>query len=87
MTRTHSPKRTIPTNLFSYKNGLFTAEISTLRGYPVSAKIVLVNPKTGGQIDFDLVTIDRDREGETAGWNYESKSGEHAGLRVLIIND
>lgn len=87
MTRTHSPKRTIPTNLFSYKNGLFTAEISTLRGYPVATKIVLVNPKTGGQIKFNLITVDRDREGETVGWNYRAEPGKYADLRILIIND
>lgn len=75
----------IPTNLFSFKDKLFTAEISDLRGYEVASEIVLTNPKTNGQAKFTLVNVDRDVEGETVGWRYNGV--QHPDVRVLIIND
>ncbi|MDE2426298.1 MAG: hypothetical protein KGO96_10380 [Elusimicrobia bacterium] len=80
--------RPIPTDLFSYRGDvkLFTAEASDLLDYTFCTYIKLQNPKTGGIVEFDLTEVDRDSDGDVAGWRFTGR-GSHSDLRVLIIND
>lgn len=89
MARTKIMQKAIPTDLFSYHaaDKLFTSEISTLRGYDFCSRVSLVNPKTHVVVDFEIDVIDRDRDGDVAGWRFKSANRRYPDLRVLIIND
>ena len=75
----------IPTTLFSFRNSTFTAEASDLNGYTFNSYVRLSNPTTHGEIEFDLVNVQRDREGDVQFWEFASRS--KAPLRIIIFND
>lgn len=68
----------------------FTVEISDLRDdlpnrFAPPASLGLESHETGRVVDFALNRVDRDRDGDVAGWEYLS-AGD-LGLKLLIIND
>ena len=79
--------KSIPTTLFSFRDGAFVAEVSTLHDYAFNSYIKLRNPKTGGEVEFDLAAIERDNDGDVRCWRFNSRSAKHADLSVVIFND
>ena len=73
----------IPTDLFSFKNRRFVAEASDLKAYTFNSYITLVNPKTGGEKAFDLVSVNRDADQDVRYWLFRSDDG----LEIQIFND
>lgn len=75
---------------FSKERKSFVEELSTLSGFnpdfgnlQTAKRITLVNPKTGGEMEFERTAPDVTPDNEIAGWNYQST----AGYRLLLIND
>ena len=74
----------------------FTQEISTLgRDFQLGQVyddacdegFTMVSHHTGKHVAFAQCSVDKDREGDIAGWWYESVTPGHKGFRCLVIND
>lgn len=82
----------IPTNsgLVSYNKDFrtFSAEASTLQGdgHDFNSMVILYNPKTNKEVQFDLIEVNRDREGDLRFWKFQSK-GIEPPVYLTIFND
>ena len=83
----------LSTDLFTFKNGVFSAEASSLElgvGWSPPARITLQNPKTGGLCAFQRYLTVTD-EGDVVEWRYgdaeEVQRGYPITLAIFIYND
>lgn len=85
---------TVSSDLFSYKNNKFVAEISELPGFRFSQiyddacdeGFAIRNPRTGKSVVFVISKIDTDGE-DIYGWNFDCITAGYKNLSCLIIND
>lgn len=88
----------LPLNLFGRQGDTLVAEASTL-GNPANLPlfndacdvgIAIRSHHTDRVVRYHLAKVDKDREGDIAGWRYEVVQNDAAGVKtpkVLIIND
>jgi len=67
----------------------FTADWSELSysGHRFNTMLTIKNERTGGEVTFDIVTVDRDREGDWTAMRFKSTSKEHPDLKLVVFND
>lgn len=74
----------INTDMFSYKDGTFTAELSTLDNF-LPGCFELISQRTGAPVKMVVIAQHNDREGDITHWEYKPIDPEESRFENLII--
>ncbi len=74
----------INTDMFSYKDGTFTAELSTLDNFLPSC-FQLISQRTGELVKMTVLAKHTDREGDITHWEYTPTNPSESRFKNLFI--
>ncbi len=78
------PLPQINTDMFSYLDGTFTAELSTLDNFLPSC-FQLISQRTGDAVKMTVLAKHLNREGEITHWEYKPRDPDESRFKSLIV--